>query len=61
VVVLERLDPDGWQGHVGLYVRDDGDHIYLLGGNQLDEVRIHSYPISSVLGYRWPQQHEPIG
>ena len=54
VVILERENPTGWQGHVGLFLSIKGDHIYLLGGNQLDEVREHHYPISSILGYRWP-------
>lgn len=54
VVVLEREDPNGWQGHVGFFLRTEGDKIYLLGGNQLDEVREHYYPLSSVLDYRWP-------
>lgn len=54
VVILERENPNGWQGHVGLFLRIEGDQIFLLGGNQLDEVREHSYPVSSVIGYRWP-------
>ena len=52
VVVLEREDPSGWKGHVGLFLRMDGDQVVLLGGNQLDEVREHNYPLSSVLAYR---------
>lgn len=54
VVVLERENPQGWQGHVGLFRRLDNDNIYLLGGNQLDQVREHFYPETSVIGYRWP-------
>lgn len=54
VVVLTRDDPTSWRGHVGFYLRHDDTTIYLLGGNQLDEVRELDYPISSVLGYRWP-------
>lgn len=54
VVVLERESPRGWQGHVGLLIKVEGDQVHLLGGNQLDEVRVHFYPLSSVLGYRWP-------
>lgn len=56
VVVVTRDDPAGWKGHVGFYLRSDTEWIYLLGGNQLDEVREHFYPLSDVLGYRWPQQ-----
>lgn len=54
VVILERERADGWQGHVGFFLRIEADQIFLLGGNQLDEVRVHSYPISTILGYRWP-------
>jgi uncharacterized protein (TIGR02594 family) len=54
LVVLYRDDPSSWKGHVGFYLRSDAQHIYLLGGNQLEEVREHFYPLASVLGYRWP-------
>jgi len=54
VVVLEREDAGSWRGHVGFYRKIEGNQIYLFGGNQLDEVREHHYPISSLLGYRWP-------
>ena len=54
VVVLQRESPDGWQGHVGFFIRNEADRVVLLGGNQLDEVREHNYLISTVLGYRWP-------
>ena len=54
VAVLWRDDPASWRGHVGFWLREDADHVHLLGGNQLDEVREHFYPRSCVLGYRWP-------
>ena len=54
ITVLSRGDPAGWKGHVGFFLRLDDEDIYLLGGNQLDQVREHSYPRSTVLGYRWP-------
>lgn len=54
LVVLSRDDPASWKGHVGFYLRSDAQHIYLLGGNQLEQVREHFYPMASVLGYRWP-------
>jgi uncharacterized protein (TIGR02594 family) len=56
VAVLWRESPSSWKGHVGFFLRADNERIYLLGGNQLDEVREHSYPIESVLGYRWPTE-----
>lgn len=54
IVVLYRDDPAGWKGHVGFYLWADEQHIHLLGGNQLEQVREHFYPLESVLGYRWP-------
>ncbi|MFT5611771.1 MAG: hypothetical protein ACI9LU_002279 [Polaribacter sp.] len=30
-----------------------GEQIYLLGGNQLDEVREHKNLLASVISYRW--------
>ena len=54
VAVLSREDPNGWKGHVGFFLRADAANVYLLGGNQLGEVREHFYPLASVLAYRWP-------
>ena len=54
IVVLYRDDPESWKGHVSFYLRTEGDRIFLFGGNQLDAVREHDYPLNSVLGYRWP-------
>ena len=54
IAVLSRDDPTGWKGHVGFFLRSDDNHVYLLGGNQLDQVREHFYPKAAVLGYRWP-------
>lgn len=42
-------------GHVGFVVGRDGHgNIMVLGGNQGDEVNIRAFPISRVVGYRWP-------
>lgn len=54
IAVLSRDDPNSWKGHVGFFLRMDGDFIVLLGGNQLEEVRELHYPLNSVLSYRWP-------
>jgi uncharacterized protein (TIGR02594 family) len=52
IVVLWRVDKNGWQGHVGFYVRHDGDYIYILGGNQDNSVSIKAYPKERLLSYR---------
>ncbi|MDW5441485.1 TIGR02594 family protein [Polaromonas sp. SM01] len=54
IVVLSREDPGSWKGHVGFFLRIADDQVVLLGGNQLEQVREHGYPLASVLGYRWP-------
>jgi uncharacterized protein (TIGR02594 family) len=56
IAVLSREDPHGWKGHVGFFLRSDSQHVHLLGGNQLKEVREHFYPVDSLLGYRWPTE-----
>jgi len=55
VAVLYRDDPSSWKGHVGFFLRIADGRIHLLGGNQLEQVREHDYPVESVLGYRWPR------
>lgn len=55
IAVLYRDDPASWKGHVGFFLRADTKHVHLLGGNQLEQVREHFYPVESVLGYRWPR------
>ena len=54
IAVLWRDDPLSWKGHVGFFVRFDGDDVVLLGGNQLEAVREHRYPRAQVLAWRWP-------
>ena len=61
ITVLYRDDPASWKGHVGFFLRIDGERIHLLGGNQLEQVREHDYPLESVLGYRWPRRADPGG
>ena len=54
IAVLYREHPGSWKGHVGFFLMRDAQHVHLLGGNQLGEVREHSYPLEQVLSYRWP-------
>ncbi|MDB5931851.1 MAG: hypothetical protein JWR60_3558 [Polaromonas sp.] len=54
IAVLSRDDPSSWKGHVGFYLHSDDRHIHLFGGNQLEQVRAHFYPLECVLSYRWP-------
>lgn len=52
VVVLWRDDPHGGLGHVGFYINKTPTQIYLLAGNQGDQVCIEAFPMVRVLGYR---------
>ncbi len=54
VVIFWRSSPKSWKGHVGFYINqsEDGKWIYVLGGNQQNQVNIKAYPSSRLLGYR---------
>lgn len=53
VVVLWRESVDSWKGHVGLFMGyNKAGNIFVLGGNQANEVNITLYNSSRLLGYR---------
>lgn len=52
VVVLWREDPNSWKGHVGFFVKETQNFVYVLGGNQGNMVCIKAYPKSRVLDYK---------
>lgn len=52
VVVLWRESPNSWKGHVGFFVRQDSMHVYMLGGNQGNQVNITAYRKDRVLSVR---------
>ena len=39
-------------GHVGFFINKDQKYIYILGGNQSNQVNITAYNKASLLGYR---------
>ncbi len=51
IVVFWREKPESWKGHVGIYIREDENYIYVLGGNQNNKVNITAYPKSRLLNY----------
>jgi len=53
-IVVFRRGNGAWQGHVGFFVKAEGDRIVVLGGNQGNEVSIAPRSKSDLLGYRWP-------
>ncbi len=52
VVVLWRGSRNGWRGHCGLFMREDEDFYWLLGGNQSNSVNISKYRKNRLLGVR---------
>ena len=52
IVIFWRVNPNSWQGHVGIYSGEDEDHIFTLGGNQSNMVCIKPYKKYQLLGYR---------
>lgn len=49
VVVLWRVSRTSKSGHVAFYVKHDRTHVWLLGGNQSDEINVTKYPISRIV------------
>lgn len=52
VVVLWRESRESWKGHVGFFIREDENTIWVLGGNQRNHVGIHGYSKDRLLEYR---------
>lgn len=59
VVVLWRGSPTSWQGHVGFYDHQADGNVYLLGGNQRDQVNVSGYDIDKVLSVRRMERTSP--
>jgi uncharacterized protein (TIGR02594 family) len=52
IVVLWRGSPNSWQGHVGFFVRYDGDRVVMRGGNQGNKVSDAPYPVGQIIAIR---------
>lgn len=52
IVVLWRISPTAWQGHVGLFIKETNNLVYILGGNQDGEVSIKAFSKTQLLEYR---------
>ena len=52
LAVFWREAPTGKFGHAGFYINETKDHVWVLGGNQTDQVSIEAYPKKNLLGYR---------
>lgn len=52
IVVLWRDDPHSWKGHVGLFISYNNNEVYILAGNQNNEINITAFPRERILGFR---------
>ena len=52
VVIFWRDNPNSWKGHVAFFVRETKNWVYVLGGNQNNQVKISAYPKHRLLQYR---------
>lgn len=52
LVVFWRGTKNSVYGHVGFYIRETKEGVYVLGGNQSNAVNIALFPKSQVLDYR---------
>jgi uncharacterized protein (TIGR02594 family) len=55
VVMWRGPRDDGFSGHIGFFIREEGDYIWMLGGNQGDAVSVAKFRKSKILEYRWPR------
>jgi uncharacterized protein (TIGR02594 family) len=52
LVVFWRVAKDSPYGHVGFFIKETKDAVYVLGGNQSNAVNITAFPKEQVLEYR---------
>lgn len=52
IVVLWRVAKESIYGHAGLFIRESGNSLFLLSGNQDEEVKIKAYPKWQLLDIR---------
>lgn len=61
IVVFKRGN-SSWQGHVGFFVMKVSDQIFVLGGNQGNQVSIKPFGLNNLLGVRrQPARPESAG
>lgn len=55
---IMRRGTSSWEGHVGFVVDFNENYVWLLGGNQRNEVNVTKYPRKSFLGFVMPDEEE---
>jgi len=51
-VVFWRISKESGYGHVGFFIREDENYIWVLGGNQSNSYKIQKYSKKQLLSYR---------
>lgn len=59
IVVFWRGSPTGWLGHVGFVTRWDDENVWVIGGNQNNQVSEKQFSRNQVLGFRYPNVISP--
>lgn len=54
VVISRGANQD--QGHVGFFLSEDDEHVFIYGGNQSDMVCVDAFSKDRVLDYRMPDE-----
>ncbi|MEK7179967.1 MAG: TIGR02594 family protein [Patescibacteria group bacterium] len=52
IVVLWRINRTSPYGHVGIFIKETENMIYILGGNQANSVNVTGFPKGQLLSYR---------
>ena len=60
IVVFTRGDPSSGMGHVAFFDHQDGDRVFVLGGNQKDSVNVSAFSRGTVLAFRTPVETAPL-
>jgi len=62
IVTFWRKSKASGFGHVGIYLgHKDANHVFVLGGNQRDEVNVTVYPITKMTDIRRSSKARPMG
>ena len=53
-IAVKKRKGGGWLGHVGFCVAANAREVFLLAGNQHDEICVAPFPRSQFTAFRWP-------
>lgn len=53
-IATKKRAGSSWQGHTGFVVGANKDQVFLLGGNQSDQVSVAAFKRSEIVAFRWP-------